>query len=98
MIELKTGTRGYQLVLKGELGFEQLTALLEAAQHIEAQPAPTTIEWSNLENLHYACLQTLIALSRSLEASGHRIAFKEPSPNLYDRLNRYGVWQAILQS
>ncbi len=98
MIELKIGKKGYQLVLEGKLGFDQLPALLEAAQQIEAQPKPTTVEWGSLQSLHYACLQTLIALGKSLEASGQPIAFKEPSPDLYDCLNRYGIWQAVLQS
>lgn len=98
MIELKTGKKGYQFVLQGELRFEQLTDLLTAAQQIEAQPKPTTIDWSNLQSLHYACLQVLIALGKSLEASGLRITFKEPSPDLYDRLNRYGIWQTLLES
>lgn len=98
MIELKTCKKGYHLTLGGALSYEQLPTLLEAAQQIESQPKPTTIEWSNLQGLHYACLQVLMALSKSLEASGQRIAFKEPSPDLYDRLSRYGVWESLLQS
>ncbi|MCS7066446.1 MAG: STAS domain-containing protein [Fimbriimonadales bacterium] len=98
MIELKTGKKGYQLRLQGELRFEQLPELLTAAQQIEAQPKPTTVEWSNLQGIHYACLQVLIALGKSLEASGHSIAFKEPSPDVYDRLNRYGIWQTLVPS
>ncbi|GBC93934.1 hypothetical protein HRbin15_02436 [bacterium HR15] len=97
MIDLKIGKREARLTLKGELGFDQLQPLLQAAQQIEAAGKSVTLDWNQLQSLHYACLQVLIALGKSVEANGGRIAFNEPSPDLYDRLKRYGVWQALLE-
>jgi ABC-type transporter Mla MlaB component len=91
MIELKTSQKGYRLQLSGELGYEQLPDLLATAQQIDAQPKPTTIEWSDLKHLHYACVQVLLALGKRVP-----LKFKEPSPELHQKLNRYGIWQALL--
>lgn len=95
MIDLKSGKRGMRLTLSGELGFDQLPTLLQVAQQIEAENKPVTLDWSNLQSLHYACLQVLIALGKSVEARGNSIQFKEPSPELHTLLHRYGIWTTL---
>ncbi len=95
MIDLNIGKKAARLTLSEELGFEQLQPLLQAAQQIEAAGKPLTLEWQTLQHLHYACLQVLIALGRSLAQQGIPIQAKEPSPELYALLQRYGLWREL---
>ncbi|MDM7460600.1 MAG: STAS domain-containing protein, partial [bacterium] len=61
-------------------------------------PKATDIDWSNLSRIHYAGVQILFALRKSLEEQGYTLRFGEPNPNLYQQLHTFGVWDALIQS
>jgi ABC-type transporter Mla MlaB component len=96
MIDLNIGKKAARLKLSGVLEFEQLQPLLQAAQQIEAAGKPLILEWHALQSLHYACLQVLIALGKSLAMQGIPAQVKEPSPELYAQLQHYGLWNELL--
>jgi ABC-type transporter Mla MlaB component len=98
MIDLNIGKKAARLTLNGVLGFDQLPLLLQAAQQIEAAGKPLILEWHALQSLHYACLQVLIALGKSLAIQGITAQAKEPSPELYAQLQRYGLWHELFDA
>lgn len=95
---LKTTSKKHKLILSGEIGFAETNALWDAVQQIAQQPKETCIDWSNLSRLHYAGVQTLFALRKSLEEQGCKLQFNEPNPVLYQQLHTFGVWDALIQS
>lgn len=95
---LKTTTKKHKLTLSGEIGFAETNELWDAVQQIAQQPKETQIEWSNLSHIHYAGVQTLFALRKSLEEQGYKVQFSEPNPALYAQLHTFGVWDALIQS
>jgi ABC-type transporter Mla MlaB component len=95
MIDLNIGKKAARLTLNGVLSFDQL---LQAAQQIEAAGKPLILEWHALQSLHYACLQVLIALGKSLAIQGITAQAKEPSPELYAQLQRYGLWHELFDA
>jgi ABC-type transporter Mla MlaB component len=95
---LKTSARKHKLTLSGEIGFAETNELWDAVQQIVQQPKETQIEWSNLSRIHYAGVQTLFALRKSLEEQGHKVQFSEPNPALYAQLHTFGVWDALIQA
>lgn len=97
-IQLKSSGKGYRLNLSGEIGYAQVNELYQVAQQIAENPKPTTIEWENLHAIHYAGIQVLIALSKSLQNHNLPLRYKEPAPDLYAQLERYGLWHAMIES
>ncbi len=95
MIDLKMGKRSARLVLSGELGYDQLQPLLQTAQQMEAVGKPLTLDWRDLHTLHYACLQVLMALVKSMTEKGCPVQLSEPSPELHAILLRYGIWAGL---
>lgn len=95
---LKTTSKKHRLTLTGEIGFEETRTLWDAVQQIAQQPRETCVDWSNLNRLHYAGVQTLFALRKTLEEQGYKLQFSEPNPNLYQQLHTVGVWDALIQS
>ncbi|GIV11245.1 MAG: hypothetical protein KatS3mg020_0736 [Fimbriimonadales bacterium] len=65
---------------------------------MHSSPKTTQVDWSNLNQIHYAGVQTLFALRKSLEEQGCKLQFTEPNPNLYQQLHTIGVWDALIQS
>lgn len=97
-VSLKTTAKKYRATLSGEIGFAEVGALYEAAQRIAQAPKPTQVDWSDLTAIHYAGVQVLFALRKSLEERGQKVQFTEPNPQLYQQLHTYGVWDALIQS
>ncbi|MDW8106768.1 MAG: STAS domain-containing protein [Armatimonadota bacterium] len=97
-VTLKTTQKKHKLTLSGELGYPETAQLWEAVQHIAQQPKNTTVEWSNLNCIHFAGVQMLFALRKTLEEHDCALQFSEPSPNLYQQLHTFGVWDALVQS
>ncbi len=97
-IQLKSSGKGYRLNLSGAIGYAQVIELYQVAQQIAENPKPTTIEWETLHAIHYAGIQVLIALSKSLQNHNLPLRYKEPAPGLYAQLERYGLWQAMIES
>lgn len=97
-VMLKTAQKKHKLSLSGELGYPETAQLWEAVQQIAQQPRNTTIEWSNLNRIHFAGVQMLFALRKTLEERGCALQFSEPSPTLYQQLHTFGVWNALVQS
>ncbi|MFN4033018.1 MAG: lipid asymmetry maintenance protein MlaB [Fimbriimonadales bacterium] len=95
---LKTTPRKHKLTLTGEIGFAEMNALWDAVQQVAQQPKTTEIDWSNLSHIHYAGVQMLFALRKSLEEQGYKLQLGEPNPNLYQHLHTFGVWDALIQS
>ncbi|MCX7925493.1 MAG: STAS domain-containing protein [Fimbriimonadales bacterium] len=95
---LKTTAKKHKLTLSGEIGFAETNALWDAVQQIAQQPKETQIDWSNLSRLHYAGVQTLFALRKTLEEQGCKLQFSEPNPSLYQQLHTFGVWDALIQA
>lgn len=95
---LKTTAKKHKLTLSGEIGFAETNELWDTVQQIAQQPKETQIDWSNLSRIHYAGVQTLFALRKSLEEQGCKLQFGEPNPNLYQQLHTVGVWDALIQS
>jgi len=97
-VSLKTTARKHKATLSGEIGFAETAALYETAQQILQNPKETQIDWSNLTAIHYAAVQVLFALRKSLENQGYKVQFTEPNPQLYQHLHTFGVWDALIQS
>ncbi|MFN7161616.1 MAG: lipid asymmetry maintenance protein MlaB [Fimbriimonadales bacterium] len=95
---LKTTSKKHKLTLTGEIGFAETNALWDAVQQIAQTPKATDIDWSNLSRIHYAGVQMLFALRKSLEEQGCKLQLGEPNPNLYQQLHAFGVWDALIQS
>ncbi|MCS7272718.1 MAG: STAS domain-containing protein [Fimbriimonadales bacterium] len=94
---LKTTQKTHRLTLSGEIGYSETAQLWEAIQHIAQHPKDTTLEWSNLNRIHFAGVQMLIALRKTLEDHGCTLQCLEPSPDLYQQLRTFGVWHALVQ-
>lgn len=97
-VALKTTARKHKATLTGEIGFTEAMTLYETAQQITQNPKETQIDWSNLTSLHYAGIQALFAMRKSLEEHGYKVQFTEPNPTLYQQLHTFGVWDALIQS
>lgn len=95
-LNLKTNSKGHHLTLSGYIGYEQTAELFQLAQQIAENPKPTTVEWENAEGIHYAGIQVLLSLGKSLESSGATLRFKDPAPQLYEQLRTFGIWQALV--
>lgn len=95
-IQLKTTSKGHRLILSGDIGFDQIETLYQTAKQVVETPHPTTIDWENLHSIHYAGVQVLVALAQSLRNHQKPVRVKEPAPELYEQLRRYGIWQALL--
>lgn len=95
-IQLKSSSKGHRLILSGEIDFGQVNELYQVAQQIAENPKPITVEWGDLTSIHYAGVQTLLALGKTLQHQGVGIRYKEPAPQLYAQLQRFGLWQALL--
>ncbi len=95
-LQLKTNSKGYRLSLSGTIGFEQMQELLQLAQQIAQEPKPTTVEWENIESIHYAGIQVLLSLCKSLESAQVPLRFKDPAPQLHEQLKQFGLWQALM--
>jgi anti-anti-sigma regulatory factor len=97
-VSLKTTAKRHKATLNGEIGFAEAATLYETAQQIAQNPKETQIDWSNLTAIHYAGVQVLFALRKSLEEQGYKVQFTEPNPQLYQHLHTFGVWDALIQS
>lgn len=95
---LKTTAKKHKLTLSGEMGFTEMNELWDAVQQIAQQPKETQVEWSNLSRIHYAGVQMLFALRKSLEEQNCKLQFSEPNPALYAQLHTFAVWDALIQS
>lgn len=97
-LNLKTNSKGYCLTLSGHIGYEQTAELLQLAQQIAENPKPTTVVWENIEGIHYAGIQVLLSLGKSLESAGTTLRFKDPAPELYEQLRTFGIWQVLVSN
>ncbi len=97
-LSLKTNSKGYCLTLAGHIDYDQTAELLQVAQQIAENPKPTTVEWENLERIHYAGIQVLLSLGKSLESAGMTLRFKDPDPQLYEQLRTFGIWQVLVSN
>lgn len=97
-ITLKTTAKRHKLTLAGEIGYPETNRLWEAAQQILQQPRATQVDWSRLNRLHYAGVQILFALRKSLEEHNCPLQFNEPDPALFQQLHTFGVWDTLIQS
>ncbi len=95
---LKTSKKQHKLTLSGDIDFAGVNTLWDCAQQIAQDPKPTQVDWTNLNTLHFAGVQVLFALQKSLEERGVRLTFGEPNPALYQRLHQFGVWDSLIQS
>lgn len=90
-VRLDSSQSFYSLKLTGELGFDHLMDLVHQAQHIANQPKDTEVDWSGARWMHFACLQVLLSLKKSLANAGKRIHFTEPSPEYREALTMFGM-------
>jgi anti-anti-sigma regulatory factor len=97
-VALKTTVRKHKATLNGAIGFAETATLYDTAQQIARNPKETLIDWSNLTSIHYAGVQILFALRTSLEEQGYKVQFTEPTPQLYQQLHTFGIWDALIQS
>ncbi len=95
---LKTSQKQHKLTLTGEIDFAQVNTLWECAQQIAQNPKSTLVDWTNLNTLHFAGIQILFSLQKSLEERGLSLRFTEPNPSLYQTLHQFGVWDSLIQS
>ena len=97
-VALKTTAKKHRATLNDAIGFAETATLYETAQQITQNPKETLIDWSNLTSIHYAGVQVLFALRKSLEEQGYKVQFTEPNPQLHQQLHTFGVWDALIQS
>ncbi|MCS6924243.1 MAG: STAS domain-containing protein [Fimbriimonadales bacterium] len=97
-VTLKTTAKKHKLTLEGEIGYPETAQLWDAAQQIMQHPKPTQLDWSRLSRIHYAGVQVLFALRKTLEERGYQLQISEPDPILYQQLHTFGVWDALLRS
>ncbi|MFQ3610558.1 MAG: STAS domain-containing protein [Fimbriimonadales bacterium] len=95
---LKTSKKQHKLTLTGEVNFAEVNTLWECAQQIAQDPKPTQVDWANLNSLHFAGIQVLFALQKTLEEQGIRLTFGEPNPAFYQILHQFGVWDSLIQN
>ena len=79
------------IALNGEVGFDRLTPLLEQARALGEHPQDVQVNWAEAQWIHFACLQLLLALERTLEQSGHHITFSEPSSRVAQSLREFNM-------
>ena len=79
------------ITLCGEVGFDFLTILAGQARAYAGAPQDVEVHWSEAQWVHFACLQFLIALKRTLEQSGKHLVVSEPSRRVAQLLRDFNM-------
>ncbi|MEI6512306.1 MAG: STAS domain-containing protein [bacterium] len=95
MMMTNTSEDEYTLTLTGDVNFDEMMPLLSETQNLLNSPLNTKVDWSQVEWIHFACLQVFISLKKSLNTVGKSLTFSQPSPKFAQALHENGVDQLL---
>jgi hypothetical protein len=91
MIKLSSGKKGYSLKLEGDLSFDDLGPLYDEAQKIAERPADTVVHWKGTAWAHFACVQLLLSLRKTVTGAGFKFDLGDAGPALTPVWTELGI-------
>jgi ABC-type transporter Mla MlaB component len=92
------GETSSRLVLRGALSLAEVTHVLTAARRLASEAAPVSVELGEVQHLHAACVQVLLALRLKVEGQERSFALGSMSDGARRALTLAGLEQWVKET